>query len=57
MFLLLEMAHKTKTTLIRAAQEKIRKANAQRAREVREKIEKKTSRKSGNDEGRREKSR
>ena len=44
------MAHKTKTTLTRAAQEKIRKANAQRAREVREKTENRTSRKSGNDQ-------
>ena len=30
----IEMAHKTKTTLTRAAKEKIKKANAQRVREA-----------------------
>ena len=40
MFLVLEMAHKTKVTLMRVAREKIKRANAQRAKEVREKSEK-----------------
>ena len=43
MFLLLEMACKTKITLTRATHEKIKQANAKRARKVREKTERKTS--------------
>ena len=49
LLVVIEMAHKTKTTLTRAAREKIKKANAQRVREARKRDEKKMSRKSGND--------
>ena len=41
MFLLLEMVCKTKVTLARVAQEKIKGGNAQRAKEAKGKIEKK----------------
>ena len=41
----IEMARKTKTMLMRVARENIKKANAQRAREARRKIEQKVSRK------------
>ena len=45
----IEVAHKTKTMLTRAAREKIKKANAQRVREAKERSEKKMSRKSSDD--------
>ena len=44
------MAHKTKVTLTRAAWEQIKKANSQSGRQGREKIEKKMSKKSGEDQ-------
>ena len=50
----MEMACKTKTTLTRAAKEKIKKANAHTVREAKERIEKKMSRKSGDDQDERE---
>ena len=43
------MAHKTKVTLTRAVREKIKKANAQRVGEAKERGEKKMSRKGGNE--------
>ena len=51
----IEMTFKTKTTLTRAAREKIKKANAQKVREAREIIKKKMSRKSSDDQDEREK--
>ena len=51
----IEMACKTKTMLTRTAREKIKKANAQRAREAKGRSEMKMSRKSGDDQDEREK--
>ena len=48
----IEMAHKTKTMLTRAAREKIKKTNAQRVREAKERSEKRMSKKSS-DQGER----
>ena len=43
------MAHKTKTTLTRAAHEKIRRENARRVREVRDRTTKKADKKDKGD--------
>ena len=47
--MLLEMAHKTKTTLTRTAHEKIKRENAWRVREVRDRTTKKANKKDGHD--------
>ena len=48
----IEMAHKTKTTLTRAPRVKIKKANAQRVREAKERSEKRMSKKSSDQDER-----
>ena len=50
LFLLFEMVHRTNVTLMRAAQEKVKRAYAQKAKEVKEKSEKKISKKKGGEE-------